>query len=109
MVSFLAASPLLFFYCLSVSIFLIIRQKSLVFFRNQRRREHEISGGSITSYGNIPHYGESQEGFYIGIVGMRFQRVPEKDEKIDISRCNHSSDLLVTPERSTLEFGYFHS
>jgi hypothetical protein len=42
-------------------------------------------------------------------VGLRFERIPEKDEKIDFTVGYLGADLLITTQWSTLEFVDFEA
>jgi len=40
-------------------------------------------------------------------VGLRLERVPEKDEKVDLTVGYLGADLLIAAQRPALQFGNF--
>jgi hypothetical protein len=89
--------------CFPSAITLIVRYQAIIFSIHEGRGDHEIRGGSITGDGNIPHHCHAQEGLDIGIMRHGFERIPEKDEKIDLVSDNLGADLLVPAQGSALE------
>jgi len=89
--------------CFPSAITLIVGYQAIIFSIHEGRGDHEIRGGSITGNGNIPHHCHAQEGLDIGIMRHGFERIPEKDEKIDLVSDNLGTDLLVPAQGSTLE------
>src|SRR5262249_21224654 len=57
-------------------IALIVRRQPLIFTGHERRRDHKIGGCPIAGDRDIPDDGDSQQGFHIGIMGLRFQWIP---------------------------------
>jgi hypothetical protein len=84
---------------------IVIRHKTIIIAIHQGRGDHEIGGGPIAGNGNIPNYRHSQERLDIRVMGLRFQRIPEKDEKIDLTLGYFGADLLIPAQRPTLELG----
>lgn len=67
---------------------------------HERRGNHEIGGGAVEGNGNIVHRGQADERFYIRIVGLSGERIPEKDESVEFSFGNPRADLLVATQRT---------
>jgi hypothetical protein len=66
----------------------IIGDNALVFFCHQRGRDQEVSRRAVTGYRGIPDYSDPQKGFYICVVWLWFEWVPEKDHKVYVTLCN---------------------
>src|SRR3989304_469821 len=94
---------------LPCTIHIIIGHKTIIMAIHQGRGDHEIGGGAIAGNWNVPNDRHAQERLDIWIVGHRFKRIPEKDEKIDLVVSYFGSDLLITAQWSTLEFGDFNA
>jgi hypothetical protein len=70
---------------------------------HQRGGDHEISRCTVACNRDIPHNCHTQKRLDIGIVRHGFQRIPEEDQEIDAPVGDHGADLLVTPQRPTLQ------
>ena len=57
-------------------------------------RLSEVAGGAIAGNGNIPNYCHPQERLDIRVVGLRFERIPEKDEKKEL-QCESQAAVQV--------------
>src|SRR6266498_1071701 len=91
------------------AIAFIVGYQAIILSIHEGRGDHEIRGGPITGNGNIPHYCHAQEGLDVGIMRHGFERIPEKDEKIDLVSDDLSTDLLVPAQGSALEFHDFEA
>jgi hypothetical protein len=67
------------------SIRIIIRHKAIIIAIHQGGGDHKICGGTIACNRNVPHNRYAQERLDIGIVGLRFERSPEKHKEIDLN------------------------
>src|SRR5712691_6017004 len=85
------------------AVALIIGYQAIILSIHEGRGDHEIRRGPITGNGNIPHHRHAQESLDIGVMRHGFERVPEKDEKIDLVSDDLSTDLLVPAQGSALE------
>src|SRR4030067_616869 len=63
------------------SIYIIVGHKTIVISIHQGGGDHEIGGGAVAGNRNVPNNCHAQERLDIWIVGHRFKRIPEKDEK----------------------------
>jgi hypothetical protein len=79
------------------SIAIVIRDQAIVFTIHERRRDHEISRGSIAGNGNIPHNSHAQKRLDIGVVRLGLQWIPKEDKKIYLVVNDLCADLLVAP------------
>ncbi len=86
------------------TINIVIRHKTIIVAIHQGGGYHEIGGGAIAGNWNIPNYRHAQERLNIRIVGLRFERVPEKDEKVNPAVGYLGADLQISAQRSALEF-----
>jgi hypothetical protein len=77
------------------SIHIVIRHKTIIIAIHQGRGDHKICGRSIAGNGYIPNDRHAQERLDIRIMGLRFERIPEKDEKIDLAIGYLGADLLI--------------
>src|SRR3972149_189724 len=59
--------------------------------------------------GDVPHPRHAEQGFDLRSSRHWLERGPEKDEKINLAIDNRGADLLIAPQRSTLEFGNFET
>ena len=66
---------------------------------NHRRMDNVIRRRAVGRNGNVIHYRNTEQCFYVGIVGLRFERVPEKDNDIDFAFCDLCPDLLIAAKR----------
>ena len=89
------------------SIHIVIRHKTIIIAIHQGRGNHEICGRAIAGNGNVPNDRYAQERLDVWIMGLRFERIPEKDEKIDFTISYLGADLLITAQWSTVKFGDF--
>src|SRR3990172_1984972 len=87
---------------LASAISLKIGHQTIVFAIHERRGDHEISRSPIAGNRNIPYHGHAQEGLDVGIMRQGFERIPEKDQKIDFAIDNLGADLLITAQRAAL-------
>src|SRR5437867_13409762 len=95
--------------CIPSTITLIIGYEAIIFSIHERRGDHEIRGGPITGNGNILHHCLAKEGLDTGIMRHGFERIPEKDEKIDLVSDNLGTDLLFLAQGSALESRDFYA
>ena len=82
---------------------LVLGNHTLVVVRHQRRRNDEVGGRAIAGDRDIPDGGDAQEGPHVGVVRMRLQRIPEKDQDIDAAFGDPGADLLIAPQRAALK------
>src|SRR5229473_6079010 len=85
------------------AVALIIGYQAIILSIHEGRGDHEIRRGPITGNGNIPHHCHAQEGLDIRVMRHGFERIPEKDEKIDLVRDNPGTDLLVPAQGPALQ------
>ena len=78
---------------------LVVRHQTIIIAIHQGGGNHEIGGGAIAGNGNIPHDRHAQERLDIRIVGLRFERIPEEDEEVDLAVGDLGADLLIARPR----------
>jgi len=78
---------------------LIIGYQAVEFPVHKWGGDHEISRGPIASNRDIPYNRHAQKRLYVRVVGLEFQRIPEKDEEIDLVVNDLGPDLLVASQR----------
>src|SRR6267143_3056479 len=83
----------------------IIRHQSLILAVHQRRGDHEIRRRAIARNRYVPNYGHPQESLDVGVMRLRFERIPEKDQEIDFTLDDLGPYLLISPQGAALELG----
>lgn len=81
-----------------------VRHEAGVVFAHEGRGDDEVGGGSVTGERDVPDDGHAEEGFYIRVVGLGFERVPEEDQEVDFVLGDLCADLHVSAEGAALEF-----
>ena len=57
--------------------------------------EHEICRCQIIGYRNVVDYCNPEKSFYIRVMRLRLQRIPQKNHEINLAFHNLCPDLLV--------------
>jgi hypothetical protein len=78
---------------LTSSIHVIIRYKTIIIAVHQGGGDHKICGGAIAGNRNVPNNRQAQQRFDIRVVRLGFERIPEKDKKIDLTVGYPGADL----------------
>ena len=84
---------------LSRAIAFIIWDKAVVFAVHQWRGNHKVGGRAVAGNRDVPYRRHPQERFDIRVVRHRLERVPEKDQEVDLVIDDHCADLLVAAQR----------
>ncbi len=82
----------------------VIGQKTLVIPVHQGRGDDEIRGRAIAGDGNVPDHRHPREGLNIRVGGLRFERIPEEDQAIDIPVRDPGADLLIPDQWTAAVF-----
>ena len=61
---------------------------------------HVVGSGFVGRNGYVIHHGYPEQCFDIGIMGLGLERIPEKDDEVDLPFRYLRADLLVAAERS---------
>ena len=75
----------------------------LVFRLQKRRGDDEISGGAIARNRNVPQGCKANQGFDVRVVRLRLERVPEKEQAVEVAFGDFRTDLLVAAKWSAYE------
>jgi hypothetical protein len=75
----------------------VIEELALVLAVQQWTRNQKICSCEVAGCRDVVDHREPQQGLDVDIVRMWFQRVPEKDQKVDLALSDLRADLLVAP------------
>ena len=88
------------------AVLLVVRHQAVIFPVHQRRRDHEVGGRPVAGNRDVPDHRHAQQRLHIRIVRLRFQWIPEEDQKINLVGDDLGSDLLIAAQGTALQADY---
>src|SRR5699024_7143684 len=81
----------------------VIHQKAIIVFIKKMGRNHKVCRGAVAGHGDVTEHADAQQSFYVHIVGLGLQGIPEKDHHIDLVLRNSCSNLQVAAQGTAAE------